>query len=69
MKPCRMLAAKKGTTAMLKLLKSAKKAVIPAKYVLFDSWFSSPSSLHAIKEIGYDVIAMVKKTRMQYLPF
>ncbi len=37
----RMLAVEKGTTAMLELLKSAKKADIPAKYVLFDSWFSS----------------------------
>ena len=58
----RMLAVRKGTTAMPELLKSAKKADIPAKYVLFDSWFSSPGSLHAIKEIGYDVLAMVKKT-------
>ena len=58
----RMLAVKKGTIAMLDLLKYAKKAEIPAKYVLFDSWFSSPSSLHSVKEIGYDVIAMIKKT-------
>ena len=35
---------------MLTLLKAAKKAVIPAKYVLFDSWFSSPSTLHAVKD-------------------
>lgn len=47
---------------MLTLLEAARKAVIPAKYVLFDNWFSSPSTLHAVKEIGYDVIGMVKKT-------
>ena len=35
---------------MLTLLKAAKKAAIPAKYVLFDSWFSSPSTLHAVKD-------------------
>lgn len=58
----RILAIERGTIAMLELLKSSKKADIPAKYVLFDSWFSSPSSLHSVKEIGYDVIAMVKKT-------
>ena len=52
----------KGTVAMLELLKAAKAAAIPAKYVLFDSWFTSPSTLHAVKEIGYDVIGMVKKT-------
>lgn len=65
----RMLAVKKGTTAMLELLKSAKKADIPAKYVLFDSWFSSPSSLHSVKEIGYDVIAMVKKTPKMFFRY
>ena len=65
----RMLAVEKGTIAMLELLKSAKKADIPAKYVLFDSWFSSPSSLHAIKEIGYDVIAMVKKTPKMFFRY
>ena len=59
---CRKLSMEKGTFAMLSLLEAAKKAVIPAKYVLFDSWFSSPSTLHAVKEIGYDVIGMVKKT-------
>ena len=47
---------------MLTLLKAAKNAKIPARYVLFDSWFSSPSSLHAVKKVGYDVIGMVKKT-------
>ncbi len=41
---------------MLTLLDAAKKAAIPAKYVLFDSWFSSPSTLHAVKNMGYDVI-------------
>lgn len=52
---------------MLSLLETAKKAVIPTKYVLFDSWFSSPSTLHAVKEIGYDVIGMVKKTPKMFL--
>ena len=65
----RMLAVEKGTIAMLELLKSAKKADIPAKYVLFDSWFSSPSSLHSVKEIGYDVIAMVKKTPKMFFRY
>jgi len=42
--------------------------MIPASYVLFDTWFCSPSSLIAIKEMGYDVIAMAKKTsKMHYL--
>ena len=56
----RKLSLEKGTQAMLTLLDAAKKAAIPAKYVLFDSWFSSPRTLHAVKSMGYDVIGMVK---------
>ena len=54
---------------MLELLKAAKKAVIPAKYVLFDSWFSSPGTLHAVKSIGYGVIGMVKKTPKMFFRY
>ncbi len=36
----RQLSMEKGTNAMLELLKVAKNAGIPAKYVLFDRWFS-----------------------------
>ena len=45
----RKLSMEKGTQAMLTLLDAARKATIPTKYVLFDSWFSSPSTLHAVK--------------------
>ena len=65
----RTLSMQKGTQAMLELLKIAKKAAIPAKYVLFDSWFSSPSTLHAVKSIGYDVIGMVKKTPKMFFRY
>ena len=58
----RKLSMEKGTSAMLELLKQAKTDGIVANYVLFDSWFFSPSSLHAVKGLGYDVISMVKKT-------
>lgn len=47
----------------------SKKVVIPAKYVLFDSWFSSPSTLHAVKSIGYDVIGMVKKNPKMFFRY
>ena len=64
----RKLSMKKGTEAMLELLKAAKSAKLPADYVLFDSWFSSPKTIHAVKNIGYDVIAMIKKTpKMRFL--
>ena len=65
----RQLSMEKGTTAMLELLKAAKATAIPAKYVLFDSWFSSPSTLHSVKEIGYDVIGMVKKTPKMFFRY
>ena len=64
----RKLAQTKATTVMLDLIEAAKKAKIPASYVLFDTWFCSPSSLIAIKNKGLDVIAMAKKTsKMHYL--
>ncbi len=65
----RQLSMQKGTSVMPELLKQAKNVAIPAKYVLFDSWFSSPSSIHAVKEIGYDVIAMVKKTPKMFFRY
>ena len=65
----RVLSMQKGTLAMLELLKAAKKAAVPASYVLFDSWFSSPSTLHAVKSIGYDVIGMVKKTPKMFFRY
>ncbi len=65
----RRLSMEKGTHAMLELLRVAKNTAIPAKYVLFDSWFSSPSTLHAVKAIGYDVIGMVKKTPKMFFRY
>jgi len=64
----RKLAQTKATAVVLDLLKAAKQAKICASYVLFDTWFCSPSSLAAVKKLGYDVIAMAKKTpKMHYL--
>ena len=65
----RKLSMEKGTHAMLALLDAAKKSAIPAKYVLFDSWFSSPSTLHTVKKTGYDVIGMVKKTPKMFFRY
>ena len=63
------LSLQKGTEAMLELLKAAKTVSIPAGYVLFGSWFSSPSTLHAVKRLGYDVIGMVKKTPKMFFRY
>ena len=65
----RKLSMTKGTEVMLELLKAAKTGGIPAKYVLFDSWFSSPKSLHAVKNLGYEVIGMIKKTPKMFFRY
>ena len=54
---------RKATEVMLELIHMAQKSVLSAKYVLFDSWFSSPKVVAALKqELGLDTIAMVKKS-------
>lgn len=58
----RKLAQTKGTEAMIELLKTAQNAGHHAGYVLFDTWFSSPAQLIAVKNLGLDAIAMVKKS-------
>ena len=55
---------RKATEVMLELIHMAQKSGLSAKYVLFDSWFSSPKVVAALKqEHGLDTIAMVKKSR------
>lgn len=64
----RALAQKKAPEAMMNLLASAKSAGLTADYVLFDSWFSNPSQITAIKAGGMDVISMIKKSsRIDYI--
>ncbi|MGP1586425.1 MAG: IS4 family transposase, partial [Schwartzia sp. (in: firmicutes)] len=64
----RRLAQRKATEVMLCLLQEAKEAAIPSRHVLFDTWFCSPTSLLAVHELGYEVVAMAKKTeKIHYL--
>ncbi len=58
----REMAQSKAPEVMLKLLEAAKSALIPAKYVLFDTWFCFPSTVASVKKLGYDVISMAKKS-------
>ena len=58
----RNLAQMNGTDAMIELLKTAMSAGHTADYVLFDSWFSNPAQLLAIKSLGLDSIAMIRKS-------
>ena len=53
----------KATEVMVDLIKTAQQSGLTAKYVLFDSWFTSPKTITALKqEQKLDVIAMVKKS-------
>lgn len=59
----RIQSRRKATEVMLDLIKAAQRSGLTAKYVLFDSWFSSPKTIMALKkEQKPDVIAMVKKS-------
>lgn len=56
----RQLAMSKSTDVLIKLIKSVKH--LPAKYVLFDSWFGLPKTICKVCSIGFDVICMVKNS-------
>jgi hypothetical protein len=59
-------AIKCTTEVLLNLLRSA--ANIPAKYVLFDSWFAHPKTILKVKQEKRDVICMLKITeKIHYL--
>ena len=50
----------------LELLKQAVALGIPAEYVLFDSWFSSPKMFWQLKQLGLDSVGMLKQTKKVY---
>lgn len=59
-------AKEKGTIIVQYMVQEAQKAGIPFDYVLFDTWFSNPVQLIALKNIGADTIAMIKKGSTKY---
>lgn len=64
----RLQARRKATDVMVELIHSAQRAGATAKYVLFDSWFSAPKTLLALKNQEHlDTIAMIKKNKTKYL--
>ena len=65
----RKLAQTKGPEVMIELLETAQKAGHHADYVLFDTWFSSPAQLIAVKKLGLDSIAMVRKSSRVYYEY
>lgn len=56
----------KGTAVVLEMVKDAQRAGIPFDYVLFDTWFSNPTQLLDLKDIGAETIAMIKKNSTKY---
>jgi len=52
----RKLAQMKGTEVMIELLRTALAAGHQADYVLFDTWFSNPAQLIAVKNLGWTVL-------------
>jgi hypothetical protein len=63
----RLLAQSNTTDVVLDLLRQVRK--IPAKYVLFDSWFTMPKTVAAIKSMNRDVIGMVRITEKIHYRF
>lgn len=65
----RKLARTKGTEVMIELLRNALAAGHKADYVLFDTWFSNPAQLLAVRNLGLDAIAMIKKSKKIYYEY
>lgn len=64
----RQQARRKAADVMTGLIHSAQRAGITARYVLFDSWFSAPKTILALKgQEHLDTIAVIKKSKTKYL--
>ncbi|QGP75682.1 transposase [Tetragenococcus halophilus] len=59
-------AQRKGTDVLIELLQAALKEGIQAKYMLFDSWFSSPKMFHALRGLNLHAVCMVKRSKKVY---
>ena len=63
----RLQSRRKATEVMVELIHSAQCAGITARYVLFDSWFSAPKTVMALKKQEHlDTIAMMKKSKTKF---
>ena len=59
-------AVMKSTDVALRMLKDAKRYGVPAKYVLFDSWFTHPSFVMGIHAIGFHSVGRLKNSKTHY---
>lgn len=58
----RVCAQQSSPECFVQMLAQAMAAGIKANYVLFDSWFSFPSTILKIRQLNLHVIAMIKNT-------
>ncbi|WP_373842986.1 transposase [Limosilactobacillus sp.] len=58
----RSQAQRKMNEVVLELIKQALNFGVSAKYVLFDSWYSSPQMFWRLKQLGLDSVAMLKRS-------
>jgi hypothetical protein len=64
----RQEAVTKAPEVLFGMLRQTKRAGVAAKHVLFDSWFSYPSTMITIKKIGFFVVGRLKDTKtIKYL--
>ena len=64
----RLQAVSSATEVLISMLVQVKKMCVPAKHVVFDSWFSFPSTMMRIRGIGFYVVCRLKDTpKIMYL--
>ena len=56
----------KAPDVALMMPRDVKKYEVPAKHVLFDSWFTHPAFVMKIFNIGYNSIGRLKNSRTRY---
>lgn len=62
----RMQSIESKPNSVVSMLKEALKNGISADYVLMDTWFTTEPLINQIKELGLDVIGMVKPLKQKY---
>lgn len=62
----RSQAQRKMNAVVLELINQVLNFGVSAKYVLFDSWYSSPQMFWRLKALGLDSVAMLKRSSKVY---
>lgn len=62
----RSQAQRKMNEVVLELIRQALNLGVSAKYVLFDSWYSSPQMFWHLKQLGLNSVAMLKRSSKVY---